>query len=133
MKKRCYYTKNENYSRYGGNGIKVCNEWKNNFNAFYNWAIKNGYNENLTIDRIDSSGDYCPANCRWSSYYEQNQHQKHTLIYEYNGEKLSISELAKKYGLNRRMLKARFDRGWSVERAITQPVQKKNCDNRKQL
>ncbi len=95
VKKRCYYTKNSNYSKYGGRGIKMCNSWKNDFISFYDWAMANGYNDNLTIDRIDSNGDYCPENCKWSSLYEQNQHLKHTLIFEYNGEKLSISELAK--------------------------------------
>lgn len=59
-----------NYEYYGGRGIKVCDEWINDFEAFKQWAIKNGYADKLTIDRIDVSGDYCPENCRWISFQE---------------------------------------------------------------
>lgn len=72
MKHRCYYTKDQNYQYYGGRGIKVCEEWKNNFEAFYDWSIKNGYQEGLSIDRIDVDGDYEPNNCRWATTLQQN-------------------------------------------------------------
>ena len=71
MKTRCYNQKSLEYSNYGGRGIKVCDEWKNDFKAFYNWAMSNGYEDSLTIDRINPFANYEPSNCRWATYEEQ--------------------------------------------------------------
>lgn len=70
MKSRCYKTSNNRYKNYGGRGITVCDEWKDDFPAFYEWAMANGYADNLSIDRIDNNGNYCPSNCRWISLSE---------------------------------------------------------------
>ena len=81
MKKRCYNPNSNRYDDYGGRGIVVCKEWLNDFQSFYDWAMKNGYSENLTIERKDVNGNYCPENCCWITAKEQARNQRKTIRY----------------------------------------------------
>lgn len=76
MKRRCYNKNVKFYEEYGGRGISICDEWRDNFINFYNWAMDNGYQDNLTVDRIDVNGNYCPENCRWVNYHVQGANQR---------------------------------------------------------
>lgn len=76
MKRRCYDENTINYKNYGGKGIIVCNQWLNNLGEFHKWSLKNGYNDSLTIDRINSNGNYEPDNCRWVNQHIQQSNRK---------------------------------------------------------
>ena len=121
MKCRCHKKTAPDYPRYGGRGITVCDEWRNDFQVFYDWAMANGYQDNLTIDRIDSNGNYLPGNCRWVDSSAQNNNKRNNHYVTYNGETLTISEWSKRLGISKETLHSRLVKyGWSVERALTE-------------
>lgn len=76
MKQRCNYSKHKDFYNYGGRGITVCDEWSHDFKSFYDWSILNGYDDSLTIDRIDNDKGYSPTNCKWATAKEQRQNQR---------------------------------------------------------
>ena len=119
MKTRCYDKNFMYYYNYGGRGITICDEWKNDFSKFYEWAINNGYEEGLTIDRINVNGNYEPNNCRWITKKEQNDNMNKTIFLEYNGKKQTISQWSKELNITRIALYERIKRGWSAEKALT--------------
>lgn len=80
MKERCYSSNCERYSNYGGRGIYICDEWLNNFTEFYKWSSKNGYKDNLSIDRRDNNGNYTPKNCRWITMREQARNKSTNVL-----------------------------------------------------
>lgn len=96
MKRRCLRFTNPNFKYYGGRGITICTEWKNSFDTFYAWAVSNGYQENLSIDRIDVNGNYCPSNCRFATKKEQSRNTRSNRLY--HGK--PISQLCEEYGLD---------------------------------
>ena len=121
MKRRCYNPKDERFKHYGERGITVCQEWLDNFMNFYNWAIQNGYKKNLSIDRIDVNGNYCPDNCRWVNHKTQACNRRTNLKLTYNNQTLCIKEWAEKYNIKYTTLLHRIKRNWSIERALNTP------------
>lgn len=126
MKVRCYNPNSKKYKCYGGRGIKVCNEWLNSFEAFYKWAMSNGYAENLTIDRIDNDGNYEPSNCRWITNKEQQNNRSNNKIISYNGKTLNISQWAELKKIPASVLYCRiYKYGWDFEKALNTPLRHK--------
>lgn len=125
MKQRCYNEKNERYKDYGGRGITVCKEWLEDFMNFYNWAMANGYRDDLTLDRKDTNGNYEPSNCRWATYKEQANNKRNNVVLSYKGEKKTLGEWAEEIGMEYGALHARiFTQKMSVEKALNEPLKK---------
>ena len=124
MKYRCYNPNSDEYGIYGGRGIVICDEWKEDFQSFYNWAISNGYKYDLTIDRIDVNGNYEPSNCRWVTMKTQENNKRNNRIIEYKNKKQTISQWADEIGIRKEIIYYRLNHGWSIEKTLTQPVKK---------
>lgn len=124
MRSRCDNPKATKYHLYGGKGITVCKEWDESFEAFYDWSMKNGYKEGLTIDRIDGDGNYEPNNCRWTTYKEQANNTAQNNVITYKGITMNAVQWAEKLNMNYNTFTERLRRGWSIERAITTPTMK---------
>lgn len=118
MRDRCSNPKHSRYPRYGGRGIKVCEEW-HSFVPFYEWAIANGYDDTLTIDRVDPNGNYEPGNCRWVSNSVQQNNRCNNIRVSYAGETHTISDWARITGINYFTLRFRIKQGMPLERAFT--------------
>lgn len=117
MKARCENPNNTRYHRYGGRGIKVCDRWKNSFEAF---LADMGKSNGLTIDRINNDGDYEPGNCRWATVREQSQKTCRIRLLSFNGETLSVAEWARRLGIRANTLTMRLNTyKWPLEKALT--------------
>ena len=110
MKSRCNYD-TKGSERYYGRGIKVCSEWEHDFIAFHNWAVNNGYKDNLSIDRIDNNKGYSPDNCRWVDLDIQNNNRSTNKYLEIEGEEKTIAEWAKITGIKYETIRSRLARG----------------------
>ena len=120
IKYRCHNSTSDNYNNYGARGITVCEEWRTNFQSFYDWAMSHGYSEDLTIDRIDVNGNYEPDNCRWANEITQHNNTRTNRFITYNGETHTIAEWSRIQNINYYTLVARINRyGWSIEKALT--------------
>lgn len=126
MKTRCHNPNYELYNRYGGRGITICDEWEKSFNEFRDWALKSGYADDLTLDRIDNDGNYCPENCKWSTRTEQanNRHTNRILVLD--GIKDTMANWSRKTGIPYWLIQDRLYSGWSDEKTLLTPWEGKN-------
>ena len=102
-------------------GVDICEEWENDYLSFREWALKNGYSDELTIDRIDNSKGYNPNNCRWVSIKEQANNRTNNTIIEYEGKKYTISQFADLIKLPYGTVRQRIKSGWSIEDVAKTP------------
>lgn len=123
MRSRCNYAGNTNYVNYGGRGIKVCDAW-DDFATFLAWATDNGYEDSLSIDRIDVNGNYCPENCRWATRKEQDRNKTTSHLLTFGGKTQCLMDWCKELNLTPGCLNKRLKLGWSVEQALLTPVKK---------
>lgn len=120
---RCYNPNCRAYKDYGGRGIKVCDEWKDNLNIFYDWALNNNYMEGLSIDRINNNGNYEPSNCRWVSRKKQQNNRRNNHYITYNNETHTLTEWSEILHISTSTLFSRICKSkWDIERAFTTPV-----------
>lgn len=118
MKGRCNNCKNKAYSYYGGRGIKVCQDWDESYALFRDWALANGYQENLTIDRIDVNGNYCPENCRWVSMKVQMNNTRANRRITLNGETKTMAEWSESTGLSYETIRNRTIKGKPADEVL---------------
>ena len=113
VKRRCNNPANSQYKYYGGRGIKVCDEWMNDPKAFCEWAMANGYADNLTIDRIDVNGNYEPSNCRWLTNAEQQINRRNNRMITYKDKTQCVAEWARELGMKPSIIHDRLRHGWT--------------------
>lgn len=123
MKDRCNNSNSPAYKNYGGRGITVCDEW-GLYESFREWALSNGYQDNLTLDRIDVSGNYTPNNCRWIPMCEQSKNRRLCNYITINNEKRCMSEWGRIFNISPSTISYRLKMGWSPEKAVMTPARK---------
>lgn len=121
MKTRCYNQEHHSYKDYGAKGIKMCNEWLS-FEHFYQWAMTNGYSDNLTIERQNFEGNYEPSNCCWITLKEQANNRSSNHFITYNGKTQTVKQWAVEYNIGYQKLLYRINRlSWNIEKALNTP------------
>lgn len=118
MKNRCCNKNVKKYKYYGARGIKVCEEWKYDFQVFYDWAMSNGYADDLSIDRIDVNGNYEPNNCRWVTMKEQSNNKRNNHLIRFNGKTRTLQEWSDELNIDKHLLISRIKLGWTMEEII---------------
>lgn len=125
MKDRTLNKNSHAYGRYGKRGITLCDEWRDSFEAFRDWALSNGYKDTLSVDRIDNNRGYSPDNCRWVNVKTQSNNRSSCHLLTYNGETKNVTQWAETIGMNPVTLESRIISGWSIEKALSTPVRKR--------
>ena len=119
MKSRCNRKTHKHYYLYGGKGIRICNEWNEDYTTFKEWACSNGYSEDLTLDRIDPQGNYEPCNCRWVTMHEQSRNKSTNVIVSYHGETGCLTDMCRKLNVKKVTVRSRMRiHGLTFEEAI---------------
>ena len=121
MIRRCHDPRRKDYPKYGGRGIKVCDEWRESFDAFEAWALAHGYKEGMTIDRICNNRGYSPGNCRLITGRQQCYNRKSNRYITINGKTQTLEQWAAEKNIGPDAILHRIDRGWTVEEAIQIP------------
>lgn len=119
MMHRCYDVRHHKYPRYGARGIKICDEWKNNYDNFYKWSLDNNFQLGLSIDRIDNNGDYEPSNCRWATRKQQMRNTSRNRYITYKGETHSLAEWCEILNVKYRTASTRLYRGKSLDQVFS--------------
>lgn len=119
---RCEQPERADFCWYGGRGICVCEEWKNDFLNFKKWALQNGYADQLTLDRVDNNKNYSPDNCRWANISMQARNRRNNHILIYKNQAKTIAEWSEITGIHRATLTSRVKAHWSIEKTLTLPV-----------
>lgn len=122
MIKRCSNPQNRDYHNYGGRGITVCDEWKDDKLSFFKWALSNGYSETLTLDRIDPDKGYSPENCRWADWYTQQNNRRNNRKVEIDGEVKTVAEWARISGVMPDTIYIRLNNGLDAKSAVFSPT-----------
>lgn len=123
IKRRCLLKTDRRYHQYGGRGILMDESWQESFDNFADWALENGYRDDLTIERIDVNGNYCPENCTWISLREQALNKRDTIWIDYRGRHVQLRKLCYEMNLNYDAINNRIVAlGWDVDRAIDTPI-----------
>jgi hypothetical protein len=122
MKTRCLNKRSRLYKWYGGRGISICDPWLE-FKSFSDWALKSGYNDRLTIDRINVDSNYCPHNCRWVTNKVQSRNKTNTRWYTIKGIELPLIDWCTIYKIGFQTVSARLHRGMSIEEALIKPIE----------
>lgn len=115
IKKRCLLPNDTSYEWYGAKGITICDEWLESYEVFREWALKNGYEDNLSIDRVDNNGNYEPSNCRWITMKEQENNRTNNVVVEFRGYERTLAQIAEELGESREMIWYRYRNGISFE------------------
>lgn len=118
MRNRCYTPTHNRFEHYGGKGIAVCDEWVDDFQAFYNWAILNGWKKGLTLDRKENDRDYCPDNCKFSTVAQQNRNRTSNIKLTINGITKILIEWSEEVNVPYETIRQRLKNGWIPEEAI---------------
>lgn len=122
MIERCTNPDYRSYKYYGGRGITVCDEWKNDYMVFRGWALDNGYKDGLTLDRINNNKSYHPSNCHFVTMYQQNRNKRTNVMITFRGKTMCMSDWARATKIPRATIRKRYDMGWSADEIFLTPI-----------